>query len=165
MWHMVVNQISMRELFHRFKSNIPISRMLTVTPSPAFALWKLKFTAMTECINMEVSLLSTSSRAEISLNDGISVSYYLPSCSSFLDGSTNRLQPSGGKPMARLTPWQRVVYCVENKCTCDKIGCIYEAEALWVWTRTNFMAKFNECKKMMEREGKDSSQFGKIKCP
>ena len=91
---MVVNQISRRELFHKFKSNIPISRMLTVTPTPAFMLSKLNFTAVSACINMEVSLLSTSSRAQISWDDGISVSYYLPSCPSFLDGSTGRLQPN-----------------------------------------------------------------------
>ena len=90
-WLMVLNQISRHELFHKFKSNIPISRMLTVTPSLAIVLSKLNFTAMTACINREVSLLSTLSRAQISLDDG-SVSYYLLSCSSLLDGSTDRFQ-------------------------------------------------------------------------
>ena len=50
---------------------------------------------------------------------------------------------------------------------------MYEAGALpkdcpsggMVWTDKNFVAKFDECKKMMEKEGKDTSQYGKIKCP
>ena len=72
------------ELYDKFKSNIPITRRLTVTPSPAFVLSKLNFTDVTAYINMEVSDVSTSSRAQISLDDG-SVPYYLPySCSSFL---------------------------------------------------------------------------------
>ena len=33
-----------------------------------------------------------------------------------------------------------------------------------VWTEKNFLAKFDECKKMMEKEGKDTAQFGEIKC-
>ena len=72
--------------------------------------------------------------------------------------------------MATPTPRPRVA-CKEKECTCDEIGCMYMDGALpkdcpsMVWTEKNFLDTFDECKKMMEKEGKDSSQFGKIKCP
>ena len=81
-------------------------------------------------------------------------------------------KPSRGKAKATKSPRQRVD-CKEKLCTCKEVGCMYEARVLprdcpygkMIWNDIKFVAKFDECKQMMEKEGKDTSQFGKIKCP
>ena len=77
--------------------------------------------------------------------------------------SSPMMTPGGGEPRPRVA-------CKEKECTCKEIGCMYFDGALpkdcpsMVWTEKNFLAKFDECKKMMEKEGKDTAQFGEIKC-
>ena len=81
--------------------------------------------------------------------------------------SSPMMTPGAGE----LTPSPRSrVSCKEKECSCEEIGCMYFDGALpkdcpsMVWTEKNFLAKFDECKKMMEKEGKDTAQFGEIKC-
>ena len=77
------------------------------------------------------------------------------------------MTPGAGEPTP--SPRPRVA-CKEKECSCEEIGCMYFDGALpkdcpsMVWTEKNFLAKFDECKKMMEKEGKDTAQFGEIKC-
>ena len=69
-------------------------------------------------------------------------------------------------------PRQRVP-CVKTACTCEEIGCMYQVGALPAdgfyirgttspWTDYAFVAKYEECKSYLEKEGNDIEQ---IKCP
>ena len=86
--------------------------------------------------------------------------------------SSPMMKSAGEEPMSTKSPRQRVD-CKEKLCTCKEVGCMYEARVLpkdcpygrMIWNDIKFVAKFDECKQMMEKEGKDTSQFGKIKCP
>merc|ERR1711971_1295145 len=83
------------------------------------------------------------------------------------------MKSGGGKAKATTAAPRPRVACKKWECTCKEVGCMYEARALpkdcpsggMVWNDKNFVAKFEECKKMMEKEGNDISQYGKIKCP
>ena len=169
---MVLNKINRCEFVDKLKSNIPITRMLI----SRFCAVKVEFYSR-DCVYKYGGVLPIQYPHRVEHKSLWTMAVF-PSISLLLLLLSWTAQQTLSNPMmtpgkaTTATPRPRVP-CEKTACTCEEVGCMYKVGALpadgfnirgstSTWTASAFLAKYEECKSSMKKEGND---IDKIKCP